>query len=262
MRYLLAIICLACTFVSLSAQDLKQMRAYDRSGVKNYEKEDYRNAELDFRRALDINPSDTVALFDLATSLIQQKDPEKVQKADSILVGLMQDAGRIKDRKLASSIFYQAGEVAMMSQKYDAAVQRFKEALRYDPNDDDARYSYLLAKKQLQNQQNQDQNQDQDQQQQQQQDQQNQDQNQDQQDQQNQNQNQDQQNPNQQDPPQEQEQSQQPQMSEDQRQAILEQNEREEKETAARVQQRQQAMDEDKKKEQERRRQQGTLKDW
>lgn len=240
------------------------MRAYDRSGVKNYEKEDYRNAELDFRRALDINPSDTVALFDLATSLIQQKDPEKVQKADSILVGLMQDAGRIKDRELASSIFYQAGEVAMMSQQYDAAVQRFKEALRYDPNDDDARYSYLLAKKQLQNQQNQDQNQDQQQQQQQQQqqDQQNQDQNQDQQDQQNPNQNQDQQNPNQQDPPQEQEQSQQPQMSEDQRQAILEQNEREEKETAARVQQRQQAMDENKKKEQERRRQQGTLKDW
>lgn len=240
------------------------MRAYDRSGVKNYEKEDYRNAELDFRRALDINPSDTVALFDLATALIQQKDPEKIQKADSILVGLMQDAGRIKDRKLASSIYYQAGEVAMMSQQYDAAVQRFKEALRYDPSDDDARYSYLLAKKQLQNQQNQDQNQDQNQQDQQQQnqqqqDQQNQDQNQDQQDQ----QNQDKQNNNQQNnDQQEQEQSQQPQMSEDQRQAILEQNEREEKETAARVQQRQQAMDEEKKKEQERRRQQGTLKDW
>ncbi len=51
-------------------------------------------------------------------------------------------------------------------------------------------------------------------------------------------------------------------MSEDQRQAILEQNEREERETQAKVMRRQQEKDDEKKREMEIKRMNGTLKDW
>jgi len=249
---------LVCLFwgASMNAQGQREVRSLDRSGNKHYKAERYQDAEMDYRRALDINSNDSVARFNLATTLINQKELAKLQEADSILTGLIQEGEQTGNRSLMARSLYQKGEIAMMAQQYQQAADAFKESLKLNPTDNDARYNYLVAKKQLEKQQNQDQNQ-------QNQDQQKQDQKQDQQ-----KQDQQQQEQKQQEPPQDQQQQQeqqqqnQQQMSEDQRQSILEQNEREEKETQAKVMRRQQDKDKDKQREMEIKRMNGTLKDW
>ncbi len=240
------------------AQNQRKVRSLDRSGNSNYRDSLYTDAEMDYRRALAINPSDSVARFNLATSLIRQHDQAKLAEADSILTGLAVESEQNGNRQLCAKSLYQKGEIAMMAQQYQQAAEAFKESLKRNPTDDEARFNYLLAKRLLKDQQDQNQQQNQDQQQDQQQ--QDQQQNQDQQQDQNQDQNQDQQ------PPQQDQQQQQPQqqdrMSEDQRQSILEQNERDEKETQAKVMRRMQDKDKEKEKEREIQRMNGTLKDW
>ncbi len=244
------------------AQNQRKVRSLARSGNSNYRDSLYTDAEMDYRRALALNPSDSVALFNLATALIRQHDQAKLAEADSLLTGLAVESEQNGNRQMCARSLYQKGEIAMMAQQYQQAAEAFKESLKRNPTDDEARFNYLLAKRLLKDQQdqNQQQNQDQQQQQDQQQPQQDQQQNQDQQQQDQQDQNQDQQ------PPQQQEQQQQPQqqdrMSEDQRQSILEQNERDEKETQAKVMRRMQDKDKEKEKEREIQRMNGTLKDW
>lgn len=255
-KYFFLLVCMLIG-ASMSAQGQRDVRSLDRSGNSHYRAERYQEAEMDYRRALDINSNDSVARFNLATALINQKDPAKLQEADSILTGLIREGDQTGNRSMMARSLYQKGEIAMMAQQYQQAADAFKESLKLNPADNDARYNYLVAKKQMEKQQNQDQNQQQNQ------DQQKQDQQQQQQEQKQQDQQQQQeQNQDQQQQQQEQQQQNQQQMSEDQRQSILEQNEREEKETQAKVMRRQQDKDKEKQREMEIKRMNGTLKDW
>lgn len=236
-----------------NAQEQRKVRSLDRSGNEQYADSLYQDAEMSYRRALALNASDSVARFNLATSLIRQQDPAKLTEADSILSDLLKESEHDGNRMMSARTLYQKGEIAMMGQKYDQAVSAFKECLKRNPTDDEARYNYVQAKRMLQQQQQQQQqNQDQNKDQQQKQEQKKEDQKQ-----------QPQQEPQQQQQPQEQQQQQQQQqMSADQQQSILEQNERDEKETQAKVMRRMQERDKDKKREMEIKRMNGTLKDW
>lgn len=222
----------------------RKVRQATREGNALYHKEDYLNAEIKYRTALDGNAADSLAMYNLANSLFRQQQDEKAQEALRHYTTAAQTAQKGGDRQLAAKAFYNAGDVCMAAQQYQQAIQYFKRALRNNPSDDEARYNLLLAQKLLQQQQDQNQDdnqQDQDQQDQQQQ-QQNQDQQQDQQQDQNQdqqNQNQDQQNQQQQEEAQQDQQQQPQQMSQDQAEAILNANNRDEQETQEKVQQRQ-----------------------
>jgi len=68
------------------------------------------------------------------------------------------------DRQIKSVAQQQMGVVANQQQKLEKALQHFKEALKADPSNEEARYNYELIKKKLQEQQqNQEQEQDQEQ---------------------------------------------------------------------------------------------------
>lgn len=217
--------------INLFAQ--KQVRSAIREGNSLFNKEAFLDSEISYRKALEINPVDSIATFNLGNSLFRQQDDEKIKESLNHYMSTAQVAQKSGNKDLAAKAYYNAGDVMMAAQQYDKAIQLFKQSLKNNPLDHEARYNLVLAQKLLQQQQ-QDQNQDQqnqdqqkDQQQQQQQDQQQQDQNQNQQDQdQQQDQNQDQQ----------QQQSQQ-QMSKEQAEAILNANNRDEKDTQQKVQQ-------------------------
>lgn len=220
--------------INLFAQ--KQVRSAIREGNSLFNKEAFLDSEISYRKALEISPVDSIATFNLGNSLFRQQDEEKIKESLNHYMSTAQVAQKSGNKDLAAKAYYNAGDVMMAAQQYDKAIQLFKQSLKNNPLDHEARYNLILAQKLLQQQQ-QDQNQDQqnqdqqkDQQQQQQQDQQQQDQNQDQQDQ---DQQQDQ---NQQQQDQQQQQSQQ-QMSKEQAEAILNANNRDEKDTQQKVQQ-------------------------
>ena len=191
--YILSLL-LVASAVQVFAQQ-KTDRDYLRSGNKLYNDSLFIKAEVDYRKALEINPKSTDAMFNLANALLmQQKAKEAMEQYESV--------SKIeKDKDKLAQIYHNMGVILQSSKQLPQCIEAYKESLRNNPKDNETRYNLALAQKQLKDQQQNQQNQDQQQQQQQKQEQEKQDQNKDQQeqeqkDQQQQNQQQQQQNKN------------------------------------------------------------------
>ena len=175
--------------VSVNAQQ-KTDRDYLRSGNKLYNDSLFIKAEVDYRKALDINPKSTDAMFNLGNVLLmQQKVKEAMEQYESV-------SKVEKDKSKLAEIYHNMGVILQSAKQYPQCIEAYKESLRNNPKDNETRYNLALAQKLLKDQQQNQQNQDQQQQQQQEQKEDKQEQNQDQQDQKNQQQQQQQQNKN------------------------------------------------------------------
>ena len=183
LRILLFVLCLLSFIPSYSQSE----RSLVRRGNRDIEKERYHDAEIKYRKALEENRLMEEAGFNLGNSLYLQ---DKYQEADSQYYDI---ASRAKNDSLKEASYYNLGNSFYKSEQYDGAVQAYKQALRINPDDEDARYNLAMAQKKLKDSEGQNGGQNQDQQNQDQQ-QQNQDQQQQNQDQQQQNQDQQQQN--------------------------------------------------------------------
>ena len=198
---MLAALCLSMT---VSGQ---QERKFVRKGNRAYVAGDYEAAAASYRKGLEKKPISYEANFNMGNALYQSGQYDTAY-THYIMSNL---EGDLPIEKQART-FHNLGNTFLEQQKYQEAIDLYKQALRLNPNDADTRYNLVYAmKKRQEEQQNQDQ-QDQDQ------DQQNQDQqDQDQQNQDQQQQNQDQQNQDQQDQDQQnQDQQNQDQQNEDQ----------------------------------------------
>lgn len=140
--------------VSVSAQ--KAERDLIRKGNRFFKDSVYVDAEVNYRKALDVNPKSTVSMFNLGNTLVQQN---KLQEAMEQYVG----ATKIeKDKSNLAQIYHNMGVIFHSQKDYAKAVEAYKQSLRNNPKDDETRYNLALAQKMLNDQQqNQDQNQDQ-----------------------------------------------------------------------------------------------------
>ena len=189
-EYIILAFALLLASISAAAQtDRREVR----SGNRQFRKENFTRAEIDYRKALVKDSSSFAASYDLANSLYRQNNFEEAGKT----LEKVKDIAPMNPN--SSDYYYNLGNVACQKKDWQAAVDAYKQSLLRNPADVDAKENYIYAKLMLKNQggggndknnQNQDQNQ-----QNQNQNQQNQNQNQQNQDQnQNQNQNQNQQN--------------------------------------------------------------------
>lgn len=161
----------------------KRERNYMREGKNLFDKQRYAEAEVNFKKALGENPDNGKARFNLASSYLKQRGEDLANKGDSLISQadqLLASTAESTDLTLAELSFYDRGNIAYKAENYAAAIEMYKNALRRNPENNQARENLRLAQlkkqEQDQNQDNKDQNQDnqdnQDQQQQQQQDQQ------------------------------------------------------------------------------------------
>ena len=91
--YILSMLLLAGTAHGL-AQD-KTDRDYLRSGNKLYNDSLFIKAEVDYRKALELNPKSTDAMFNLANALLmQQKAQEAMEQYESVDFGFSSKALR------------------------------------------------------------------------------------------------------------------------------------------------------------------------
>ena len=181
MKRILTILTLLTLALTASAQvDRHDVRA----GNRKFNKEEYKQAEIDYRKAVVKDSLSVAGEYNLASALYRQEDFDGAGKA----LDAIKDLAPVSE--YAGDYYFNQGNIALQKEDYASAVESFKQSLLLNPGDLDAKENYIYAKKKLQDQQNggggqdnQDQNQNQD----------NQDQNQDQdQDNQDQNQNQDQ----------------------------------------------------------------------
>lgn len=155
----IGIILLLLTAISVSAQ--KAERDYIRKGNRAYKDSTYVNAEVNYRKAIDVNPKSAISMYNLGNTLMQQN---KLQEAMEQFVAATKME---KDKGNLAQIYHNMGVIFQSGKDYAKAVEAYKESLRNNPKDNETRYNLALAQKMLkdqeQNQQNQDQNHDQNQ---------------------------------------------------------------------------------------------------
>ncbi len=182
----------------LEDNSVRKERNLIHEGNKQFGQGHYSEAEILYRRALNVNPSSEIALFNQALAQMHlgadkaEANAEQMANALQTMQTLMTEA---QNGEVASWAAYSLGNAAFGQQQLQQALEMYKQSLRKNPTNQLARENLRYVQKQLQNQdknQNQDQNQDkQDQEQEQQQQQQEQNQDKQQQQQQNQDQQQD-----------------------------------------------------------------------
>lgn len=209
---LLTSIFICCTLCG-TAQQMTE-RDYIRSGNKFYADSLFEKAEVEYRKALEINSASTDALYNLGNALFNQIAQTPAKAGESLeqyktAVKLETDKARL------AQIYHNMGVLLYLGEQYGESVAAYKESMRNNPHDDETRYNLAKAmymNKQQEQQQQNEQEQEQEEQQQEQEEQQQEQQEQQQQEQQNQEQQQQQEQQNQQ----QQEQEAQQQQSEEQ----------------------------------------------
>ena len=169
-----SLVALCCMILPISAvadnakqqpATVKKERNAINSGNKLYNDKKYAEAEVQYRKALEANPNSEIAQFNLASSLIKQDKPQptmqqgggeqQLSEPMQEAVGLLQKlADTSTSKKLAGKASYDLGNIAYHQQNFAEAINHYKQALRKNPDNNDARYNLRLAqlKKQQQDQ--------------------------------------------------------------------------------------------------------------
>ena len=135
-----------------------------RRGNRDFRKENFKEAELDYYRGLVKDSLSLAANYNMASTLYRQEN------YDQALKHLEKIADAVAESPAAADYYYNLGNVAMAKEDYQKAVDAYKQSLLRNPADMEAKENYIYAKEKLkqqqnqQNQQNQQQNNDKDQQ--------------------------------------------------------------------------------------------------
>ena len=154
----------ALMLVAMTAQAQKAERDYIRKGNRLFADSTFVDAEVNYRKALDVNPKSTVSMYNLANTLLAQNKVEEAMQQYVAASKLEKDKGNL------AQIYHNMGVIFHGQKDLQKAIEAYKESLRNNPHDDETRYNLALAQKQQneQQQQHQEQNQNQEQQEQQQ----------------------------------------------------------------------------------------------
>lgn len=146
--------------LAAGASAQKEERDFIRKGNRLFNDSVFVDAEVNYRKALEVNPKSTVSMYNLGNTLSQQ------QKFQDAMEQYVSASSIEKDKTKLAQIYHNMGVVFQAGKDYAKAVDAYKMSLRNNPKDDETRYNLALAQKMLkdqqQNQQNQDQNQDKD----------------------------------------------------------------------------------------------------
>jgi len=156
------ILLLFVTWLASTSVNAQQKQVIE--GNKLYGEKKYKEATKEYQNALKKNPNYTPGIFNLGNALYQDKNYDASRKIFDGLAKKSNDAGL----KAASN--YNIGNTYMSEQKWQEAAEAYKQSLRRNPQDEEAKYnlSYALSKMKQQenkNKDNKDQKQKQDQQQ-------------------------------------------------------------------------------------------------
>ena len=155
----LALVLFVCGDVS--AQQMKE-RGLVRRGNREFRREHFEKSVDSYQRALQHDSTCFEAKYDLASALYRT---ERYDKAEKTLLGIVNDTTRTELER--GEVAYNLGNTQFAQQKYKEALSSYRQAMRCNPNDEDAKFNYAFTKRliqqqeQQQQQQNQDQNQDQ-----------------------------------------------------------------------------------------------------
>ena len=143
---------IACVYASAQNPDRRDVRR----GNRDFKKEDYKAAEIDYRKALVKDSASFAAGYNLGNTLYRMGDNEQAGK----IYDKLQETAQTSP--YAADYYYNVGNVTAGAENWQSAVDAYRLALLKNPSDMDAKENYIYAKKKLEDQQNQQNQQNQD----------------------------------------------------------------------------------------------------
>jgi tetratricopeptide (TPR) repeat protein len=153
------IILFLVTTVSIATGYSQSEKKRIRQGNNEYNEGNYQEAEKEYRKALMEKPGYTKGTFNLGDAMYEQENYEESNKL------FTEVTERVTNAEQKSAAHYNLGNTYMKENKFKESIEEFKNSLRLNPDDANAKYNLEYARKKLkeqqqQQQQNQDKNQD------------------------------------------------------------------------------------------------------
>ena len=145
------------------AQSVKDVRRHVKRGNRMMHTGERDKAYEQYRKAFLIDSTNVLVDYNLATSMFP--DEWKIMKTDarrdSVMEGLFRHSGDAEENPIRRSQAYhnvgvmhqiranQSGDDQQKYQQLQQAIEAYKQALRQNPRDDEARYNLVLCQRQL-----------------------------------------------------------------------------------------------------------------
>ena len=142
-----ASVILALMLVSAIPTQAQSDRSSIREGNRLFRSGKHADSEVSYRKALEKNPRNPQAAYNLGNALF-------AQKKDSAAVVAYQSGVQLEtSAKRKAMGYHNMGVVCQSHKMFSEAIEAYKNALRLNPKDDEARYNLELCKKQQKKQQ-------------------------------------------------------------------------------------------------------------
>lgn len=128
----------------MSAQETKLEKEDKKLLSEAYEKAisgDFAQAEAAYRKALaKSGENNTTAAYNLSNLYLDHDEVPAARKR------ILETIKNTEDKELIHKAYHNLGNSMMKEENYQAAIEAYKDALRNNPNDEETRYNYALAK--------------------------------------------------------------------------------------------------------------------
>ncbi len=139
---LVMLMCLPCLCASAQT-DRKEVR----SGNRDFRKGDFREAEIDYMKALVKDSLSFAANYNLASTLYRQEEYGKARESLEKVSAAAPLSGHGAD------LYFNLGDVAIAQKDWKSAAEAFMQSLLLNPDDLQAKENFIYARKMLENQQ-------------------------------------------------------------------------------------------------------------
>ena len=136
----LILLFMLCFTGSLNAQ---ADRKFIRQGNREYEKDKFPESEISYRRALDKNKTSGDAVFNAGDALYKQKKYEDAGKQ------FIESHKMIEEKDKRSASMYNLGNSLFMANKLKESIEAYKNSLKLNPENMEAKYNLAYAQDML-----------------------------------------------------------------------------------------------------------------
>ena len=142
-RLIILLFLIAVAVPSFGQTDRKEVR----HGNREFKKENYQNSEIDYKKALLKDSLSNAANFNLGNTYYRMGNYSEADRYYSAVSDSLDRAGQ------GAESYFNQGDSFLQQRNWQAAIEAFKNSLRRNPDDMDAKSNLAYAQKMLENEQ-------------------------------------------------------------------------------------------------------------
>ena len=136
---MIRIMILTVLLIAAHSASAQSVRSLVNSGNELYDKKQFSDAEAEYRKSLEKEKDRVEGSFNLGNAVHKQ------QRFDEAIQQYHQAMGKTDDKNLRSQLYYNMGNSYFEANQYQESINAYKNALKLNPNDEDAKYNLAYA---------------------------------------------------------------------------------------------------------------------